>query len=263
MRHRFQQQVTLVMAHGVVKGLEIVQIDEQQSHRRFAAGAGYHRLAQAVQQQASVGQPGERVVEGQMADFVFGRLALRDVDERRHIVRNHPARPLHCRNMRPLRIDLAILAPVPDFAFPGAGGVDTAPQLPIKRRIVTTRAEHARRLAHYFFKCIASNFAAGRVDAQNLLVGIGNHHALLHFERGRRNAQIGLGALALGNIFQAELQQGLARMFKRHKTHLAVPNLAIGAAMAPFKRMHPVAKGQLDVPQRRLQGVAAVVLRRC
>jgi hypothetical protein len=67
------------MAEGVVEGLEMVQVDEQQRPLPPVAGAGRHRLVQPIQQQAPVRQLGQGIVESQMFDLVFRGLALGDV----------------------------------------------------------------------------------------------------------------------------------------------------------------------------------------
>jgi len=75
-RNFLQQQVTDVMAERVVQGLEIVEIDEQQCPLVLAARARSQTLPQPVQQQAAVGQTGERVKECEIPDLVMGRLQL-------------------------------------------------------------------------------------------------------------------------------------------------------------------------------------------
>ena len=74
-----EQKVACLMAEGVVQGLEMIQIDEQQRLRAAASGAGSQGLAQPVQQQAAVGQTGQRVIEGEIADLVLGRLGMGDI----------------------------------------------------------------------------------------------------------------------------------------------------------------------------------------
>jgi hypothetical protein len=67
------------MAQGVVELLELVQVQHHQPAVLLGAFAGFHRLFQPVEQQATVGQHGERVEVCQAADFFLGCLALGNV----------------------------------------------------------------------------------------------------------------------------------------------------------------------------------------
>lgn len=117
------------MAQRVVQGLELVQIDKQQRPTPPRALAQRHGLLHSVEQQAPVGQVGERIVEGQMSDLFLGFLALADVRERGHIVRDLSIVTAHGRNALQQRIHLAVLAPVPDFTqtrHPGRPEISTS-----------------------------------------------------------------------------------------------------------------------------------------
>ena len=73
---RPQQVVADVVAQRIVDGLEVVEIQEQDADATLFAVGGVDRLGEAVEQQGAVGQSGQRVVGGQMADVVGGDLAL-------------------------------------------------------------------------------------------------------------------------------------------------------------------------------------------
>src|SRR3546814_5420085 len=62
------------MATRIVDVLEAVQIDKQQRQRAVAAPTKRNRLIDAIKKQAAVGQPGEAVVQSQLA---VAALALR------------------------------------------------------------------------------------------------------------------------------------------------------------------------------------------
>src|SRR5690606_2397906 len=60
--------VPRLVAKGVVDGLEVVEIEEEE--REVAAAVrSPDRLLEAVKQQAAVGQPGEGVDEGKLREF--------------------------------------------------------------------------------------------------------------------------------------------------------------------------------------------------
>ncbi len=79
--HLCQHQVALVVAQGVIDGFEIVQVHKQQRPLALVALAGTHGQCQAVHQQASIGQAGQRVIKGELLDLVSGRLALGHVSQ--------------------------------------------------------------------------------------------------------------------------------------------------------------------------------------
>ena len=78
-RGRAQQLVAGGVAEAVVDGLEVVEVDEQTAaSRRCGAGARAARR-QAILEQRAVGQAGEAVVEGLVAQLLEQREALGDV----------------------------------------------------------------------------------------------------------------------------------------------------------------------------------------
>ena len=69
-RDRLQELVADAMAEGVVDVLESVEIDEQDGNRHLAsAGSGKHLLG-PVEDQGSVRQPGQRVMDRLITDLV-------------------------------------------------------------------------------------------------------------------------------------------------------------------------------------------------
>jgi hypothetical protein len=76
-----QKKVAGRMAKRVVQLLEVVEIHEKQRPLEVPPRVDGHALAQLLQQQAPVGQPGQRVEEGQIPDLFLGQLRLRDVPQ--------------------------------------------------------------------------------------------------------------------------------------------------------------------------------------
>src|SRR3990167_7422556 len=111
----------------------------------------------AVHQHAAVGQSGERVIKRQLANLVFGRLALGDVNERRHVVGNPAIVVRNRRNMHLLRVDFAVLAAVPDLALPMALLLQHLIQCRVESVVVPTGAEHAGGLANHLVVFVARN----------------------------------------------------------------------------------------------------------
>ena len=99
-RHLEQELVSGVVAEGVVDELEVVEIHEQHRSAAVDALGPFEPVVQALAQQGSVGQAGERIVQGLVTDVLLGALALDRVGqhvghglEKDHVVRAEiPAR---------------------------------------------------------------------------------------------------------------------------------------------------------------------------
>ena len=63
-RHRAQELVPRLVTQRVVGVLEVVEIDEAQGHRTLLAPGPQQHLLGPVDRQLSVGQAGERIVQG-------------------------------------------------------------------------------------------------------------------------------------------------------------------------------------------------------
>jgi hypothetical protein len=61
---RGEKLVTRGMAEAVVDDLELIEIEEEHRDGRLAAGRDRERVLEAVEEEVSVGKPGEGVVEG-------------------------------------------------------------------------------------------------------------------------------------------------------------------------------------------------------
>ena len=71
------------MPEAVVDDLEAVEVEEQHARRPRAPAEAEERLAEAVEEQRAVRQPGQRVVEGLVLESVLRRGPLdRDGGER-------------------------------------------------------------------------------------------------------------------------------------------------------------------------------------
>ena len=188
------------MTKGVIEGLEVVQVDNQQCALPHRARAGCEGLPHPVCEQAAIGQVRERIVESQMVDFFFCRLAFGNVEMRSDVMGDDPVIPLDRGNGEPFRVDLAVLAPIPDFSLPCSGSGNRFPHFPIEIRVVAAGLQNARCLAHEFPGAIAGAFGECVVDTQDHAMRICDHHAFLRVEGGSGNAQLGFGLLAAGDI---------------------------------------------------------------
>lgn len=78
-RHLLQQPVAGVVPQAVVDVLEPVEVEEHQRHRLPAAARAGDGQTQAVAEQRSVGQTGQRVEVGQLLQLAFGQVAFGEV----------------------------------------------------------------------------------------------------------------------------------------------------------------------------------------
>ncbi len=83
------------MAEGVVDGLEVIQIDEQQGADQIVATRLAKGVGQGFVQLAAVGQAGQLVVIGEILDASLGLLALGDILEADDEVADLPPVILH------------------------------------------------------------------------------------------------------------------------------------------------------------------------
>ena len=74
-----QQQVAVLMSAGIVKGLEVIQVDQQQRDIAARTGADGNGLLDPVGVEAAVGKPCQRVEESQRLNFLLGALSVGDI----------------------------------------------------------------------------------------------------------------------------------------------------------------------------------------
>ncbi len=194
-------------------------------------------LLQAVEQQRAVRQARERIEKGQFPDPLFRDLAFGDVVMRDDIMADDAVVAAHRRDREPLRIDLAVLAAVPDLALPSAVAMDRLPHLAEERFVVSAGAQHARRLADDFRGRVAGALGKGRIDAQDRVARVGHHHRFERIERDRRDAQFGFELLALGDVAPARAKAGerALRIADRHPRDGEPDNRAVLADAAEFE----------------------------
>ncbi len=74
-----QQQVPHIMSVRIIERFKVIQIEKHHRTITATALAGRHDFVQPVKQQSAIGELRQAVVEGQIVDFLFRRLALGDV----------------------------------------------------------------------------------------------------------------------------------------------------------------------------------------
>jgi hypothetical protein len=106
-----------------------------------------------------------------------------------------------CRDGQPLRKHLAVLALVPDFAFPGTFAQNRLPHLPVELRLVAPGFQDARVLADDLGGGISGDGGKGGVDPDDGALAVGDQHGFERIgEDGIGQLQFGFVTLALADI---------------------------------------------------------------
>ncbi len=116
------------MPQAIVDALEVIEVEQQQGAAALFGLCRDQRMLGPVAEQQAVAQPGQRIVVGQVGQLTLGVLDRADVAEDRHVVAVLAVVVAHGPDGLPLRIDLAVLATVPDLPAPlallGQGCID-------------------------------------------------------------------------------------------------------------------------------------------
>ena len=100
-----------------------------------------------------------------------------NVGEHRDKVGDELLAVAHGTDGQPAGVQLAILAPVGNFALPVAFGGQLVPHGGVERAVMQARGEQAWRVAQGFAFTVTSDFAECTVDRADVLLGIGDQHA--------------------------------------------------------------------------------------
>jgi hypothetical protein len=174
--HGLEQLVAGVVAEAVVDALEVVQVQQQQGTAALVGLGRSQGLLDPVVEQQAVGQVGERVVVNQVRQLALGVLDRADVAEHRHVVGQLAAVVVNGADGLPLRVDLAVLAPVPDFAAPFALLGQGGEYLLVERGVVAARLELARALAQHLVLLVAGDLHERPVDVHDQAVAVAHQH---------------------------------------------------------------------------------------
>ncbi len=163
------------VAQGVVDRLEVIQVQQHDGgHALFAAGQR-QRLGDPVAEEFAVGQVGQRIVCGLVAEVVLGLLLRGDVHQDAGVVAGPAAFVLGDAEREPCRVHFAVLAAVPDLAVPSAGLGQRGPYLEVELLVVQAGLEQADVLPDDFFGGVAGDIGEGPVDGHDPASRIGDY----------------------------------------------------------------------------------------
>ena len=173
-----QQTVAGLMAERVVDRLEMVQIDDQQALAVDTGDRAFEQAGEVRIERQPVGQVGQRVVMSQVVEAVGLRFFVADVGKGGDKMRDLHAILANGRDAHLPRVERAVLAAVPDFAFPIAAFGDEVPDRPMKGQAMMAGTEHGRRFADDVAAGITGDIFEGGINRQDALRAVGDHHRL-------------------------------------------------------------------------------------
>ena len=196
-----EQLVADRVAEAVVDLLEAVEVEEQHGAQLVVGARAVQRAAQAILEQQTVGQAGQRVVVGLVVESRLGMLEAGDVGEYANEVGDLVVGVAHGADGQPLGVELAILALVPDLALPVAIGGKAVPHGGVEGVVVLPGGQQAGALAEGFRLAVAGDLGEGAVDGGDALFEVGDHDAFGGaLEDGGGLLQFFLHLLALGDV---------------------------------------------------------------
>ncbi len=253
------------MAEAVVEHLEAVQVDVQQGQAAAALARALAGLVQAVLEQGAVGQAGELVVVREVAQALLGIAACGEVGEKADDVAGVAPGITHHVELQPLRVELAVLAGVHQFALPAAALLQLLADQVVLAAALAGAVDLHHRVAKHLVAAVAGNVAEGLVDRQQAVLRVEDNDALAgRLEDHGREALLLLGLLALGDVAAgAEHAQHLALLVALHH-----PATVLDPEPAAVAVAHPVVDGiavaaalevlhQSTAQQRQVVGVQA------
>ncbi len=161
-----QQRIGLDMAQGIVDVLESVQIDMQQAQAVSLAARRSGSLIQTVGKQAAVGQLGQRVMVGEVAQLFLGLAAGGQVGKEADVMGDFVMLVAHYCQLQPLRVTLATAPLLDDLTFPAILTAQGGAHAVVGFQGFRVAAAGEQRLTDHIPCRVAGNHTEGLVDCQ-------------------------------------------------------------------------------------------------
>ena len=174
---RNQQLVACFMAVGIVDTLESVEVEIPHRQQLFAPERLGHRLAETIPEQDAVGQHCQQIEMRHVFELLLMLLHRGDVGEQRHVMHGPALRVAHGADGEQFRIQLAILATIPDLAIPITVIQQIAPHCGIELGFVVARLDDPRILAERLLAAVAGDAGECLIDVDDRTVGRGDRDA--------------------------------------------------------------------------------------
>ncbi|CAH0318684.1 hypothetical protein SRABI112_05207 [Pseudomonas mediterranea] len=165
--HAFEQLVAHRVSEAVIDVLEMVQVHQQQGAAALVQLRRGQGLFRAVGKQHAVGQAGQRIVMGQVRQFVLRILDRTDVGEHCNVLADLAVVVDERPDRLPLREDLTTFASIPDFPAPFAPPVQGSKHVAVEIRPVATGLEQVGAPAQHLVPVITGNRHEGPVHVHD------------------------------------------------------------------------------------------------
>ncbi len=151
----------------IVHHLKIVQVEQHDGYPSLSPLGARQGVRQTIVEQNPVGKACQRIMGGEIAQALFGLLNLGDVREHPHVMGGLPIFIFNRVDRQPFRVNLPVLAAIPNLPFPLTGLAQGIPHLPVKIGVVAPRLKQARVFHLHFFEAIPCYPNKGLVDHQD------------------------------------------------------------------------------------------------
>ena len=168
------------VAERVVDVLEAVQVEEQQRHASAVAACTHDRPGQALGKQRAVRQVRQRVVIGQVAQFLLDAATIGDVRCHHHEHAPLRHRLLDRMDLHGAQVIVAVLALLPHLARPMALLRDRHAGLFVEGEVMLFAVEHAGVLADDLGCVIAADPGERRIDRHEAECVVDHHDRFGH-----------------------------------------------------------------------------------
>ncbi len=157
----------------------MVEVDQQQRAATPARSCPLEVLLGALGEQQTIRQVDQWVVVGELVEFLPRAFQRREVGEHRYVMAEITLVVVDAAQVLPLRIHLAVLAAVPDFAAPFAMIFQRQPHLSVEGCVVLAGGEEFRCLPEYLFGAVAGDATERGIDVHDVLAWISYQNAFL------------------------------------------------------------------------------------
>ena len=189
------------MTEAIVHRLEPVEVEVAHPQRGAVTTSAREGLIEAVAQQPPVRDARQQIEVRDAIELGFMRLQPAHVGEDADVVEEPPPVVLDGDDGQRLDVHLARLSPVPQLALPGARRRDREPHFLVEFAALTPRTEEAGVSAEHLLPRVAGEPDEGRVDVDDVVVGVADQNALLaRGKHARRQADPIVGRSLLGNV---------------------------------------------------------------
>ena len=196
-----QQLIGRLVPQAFIQRLETIQIDIEHRQPMVTAATTLTGTVQTFLEQAAIGQPGQLVEVGQITQTLLDLAPDAEVGNKCDHIANVALPVAHHAHLRPLRVDLAILAGFDQLALPAAVLRQAFSNRRILLATVLGAGQQGDASADQFGSAETGQVAASLINRQQIELGVHDRHALARRLEHRRGQPQLLGlTMALADV---------------------------------------------------------------